>query len=1266
MQTNRPATFFLVALVSVAPVTAAKQRGWIEDSGPTSQHYVQTVWTTENGLPQNSINAIVQTHDGYLWLATQGGLVRFDGITFTVFDSANTPALKSNRISCLYGDRAGNLWIGTQLGGLVRYVQGRFSAYATQDGLPSNEISSLYEDREATLWVGTTRGLAAWREGRFTIYSTREGLPHEHVKAMAEDRAGNLWIGTYDGLARFRQGTFTAYTTADGLPAPRIFAIQPDRDGNLWVGTGSGLVQVKDGAIIGGPLARYNPGLGRVNGLVQDRDGALWIATATGLFRFRSGRLSRYTKQNGLSDDNITAILLDREENLWIGTWVGGLNCWRESHITTIPPGNDDALDAVRPIYQDAEGDLWFGSMQQGLNRLHRGTIITYTARDGLPDAQVSSLVGDREGNFWVGTWGGGLAKLRPWDKGRTGAGRALSVVVYTTATSGLPNDHVNALYVDRQGALWIGMSNGLTRFHNNVWTTFRPSDGLVHPDVRFITEDRQGALWIGTTNGLSRFKDGRFTNYTTGDGLSHNYVREVYEDADGVLWIGTYGGGLNRLHDGRFTQYGKKEGLFDSVVSRILEDDQGNLWMSGNRGIFRANRRELNDFAQGKTRSITCVSYGSADGMKSSECNGGFQPAGWKTQDGRLWFPTFKGVVVVDPRRISTLAPPVAIEKIFSDQNPIDLRRTVKLPPGRGDLEIHYTALSFIVPEKIRFKYKLEGYDREWVEAGARRVAYYTNLPPGDYRFRVIASNRDGVWNEAGATFALSLRPHFYQTFWFYALMALALMGSGWGVNRLRLKRLVRRTRELEAVVVARTAEVVKQKDQLAEANRQLAQANEQLGCANENMLAVLNEFQAAVVTTDAAGRVTFLSQVAEVLFNQSPDHALGRPWTEVLPLPDSDKARLKDLCEMAPERRTKLPVNMQVEGGRRYWMEVEVKDDPRSSDSKIFFFYDVSEIYGLRSLLDERARFHGLIGTSSAMQLVYKQIRDVARMELTVLIEGETGTGKELVARAIHLASHRRDKPFVAINCAGLTESLLTSQLFGHRRGAFTGATADHIGLIEAAHGGTLFLDEIGDIPLSVQTSLLRVLQEKEITRLGESVPRKVDVRILAATNRDLGQAVVEGTFRQDLLYRIRVGRIHLPPLRQRLEDVPLLVAWFLGQFRASTGAPAQDVSREAMDLLMEYPWPGNVRELKNAIEYAAAHCAGSVIQIKDLPPEIVGIPGPLSAGTDERQDERQRILEALTQAEGNRARAARRLGIGRTTLYRRMKALGIDIES
>jgi Response regulator containing CheY-like receiver, AAA-type ATPase, and DNA-binding domains len=369
--------------------------------------------------------------------------------------------------------------------------------------------------------------------------------------------------------------------------------------------------------------------------------------------------------------------------------------------------------------------------------------------------------------------------------------------------------------------------------------------------------------------------------------------------------------------------------------------------------------------------------------------------------------------------------------------------------------------------------------------------------------------------------------------------------------------------------------------------------------------------------------------------------------------------------MLERSPEQRTKLPVHIETIKGRHYWVEIEVQDDPRDSQRKIFFLYDVSEIHDLRRLLKERVQFHDLVGKSKPMQLLYQQIRDLAQVDSTVLIEGETGTGKELVARALHFSSHRRDKPFIAVNCAGLTESLLGSQLFGHKRGAFTGAIADHKGVFEAANGGTLFLDEIGDIPMSVQTSLLRVLQEKEITRLGESEPRKIDVRVLAATQHDLSQGVEKGNFRADLLYRVRVARIQLPLLRGRREDIPMLVGFFLGQARAATGKSVQDVSNEAMDLLLEYPWPGNVRELRNAIEFAVIRCKGSVIQAEDLPPEVVDLSDPQSSYVGTHENEEQRLLDALERAEGNRTIAARLLGIGRTTLYRRLAELGIKSE-
>ena len=445
---------------------------------------------------------------------------------------------------------------------------------------------------------------------------------------------------------------------------------------------------------------------------------------------------------------------------------------------------------------------------------------------------------------------------------------------------------------------------------------------------------------------------------------------------------------------------------------------------------------------------------------------------------------------------------------------------------------------------------------------------------------------------------------------------------------------------------------------NQLKEMFRQVEKSRNDLG-------SILNELRIGTAMTDENGRVVFLSAAAQQLFAK-PEPTDGHALNDLFALDPEDTVQLQALIKKPPAERAKIPVHLDRTDGRRVWLEVDVKDDPRDARGKIFFFYDVTEVHDLRRLLDERAQFHDLLGKSKAMQLVYQQIRDVARVDSTVLIEGETGTGKELVARAIHSSSHRKDKPFVAVNCAGLTESLLSSQLFGHKRGAFTGAIEDHQGLFEAANGGTLLLDEIGDIPMTVQNQLLRVLQEREITRLGESRPRKIDVRVLAATHRNLSEEAAKGTFRSDLFYRIRVARISLPSLRARREDIPLLAASFLAQFSAASGKRVTDVSHDALRLLAGYHWPGNVRELRSAIEFAVIRCRGAVIQPDDLPPEILQpadfesvIPG------DPLVDEKARFLQALERSRGNRALAARLLGISRATLYRRLADLKINSE-
>ncbi len=430
----------------------------------------------------------------------------------------------------------------------------------------------------------------------------------------------------------------------------------------------------------------------------------------------------------------------------------------------------------------------------------------------------------------------------------------------------------------------------------------------------------------------------------------------------------------------------------------------------------------------------------------------------------------------------------------------------------------------------------------------------------------------------------------------------------------------------------------------------------------SHQDLLAILNQLRIGVAVVEADGRLAFLSQRGREMLDRLEEEAVGLHW-ERLPFAAEDRARLSGLMQSPADQREKLSVHVETESQTHVWLEVEVNDDPRDPARKMLLLYDVTELHDLRQELDKKAQFHDLVGKCEPMQTVYQAITDLSGVDATVLVEGETGTGKELVARAIHYASHRKDKPFVAVNCAGLTESLLGSQLFGHKRGAFTGAVEDQAGVFETAVGGTIFLDEIGDITAGVQSSLLRVLQEKEITRLGETTPRKIDVRIVAATHRDLPQMVEAGDFRMDLLYRIRVARIVLPPLRDRRADIPLLVETFLRRFRATSNKDVQRVGEAALGLLLNHAWPGNVRELQSAIEFAVIRCKGSVIEVADLPPELQQAAEPTPVLAAPEMGERDRVLEALRLAAGNRVAAAKILGVSRSTLYRRLAELGIE---
>ncbi len=448
------------------------------------------------------------------------------------------------------------------------------------------------------------------------------------------------------------------------------------------------------------------------------------------------------------------------------------------------------------------------------------------------------------------------------------------------------------------------------------------------------------------------------------------------------------------------------------------------------------------------------------------------------------------------------------------------------------------------------------------------------------------------------------------------------------------------------------------------------------------QDTLSILSRLRMGIILTNEKREVIFANKLIGVLSGLSPEQMIGQSWADLELCSVKENKRIWEMADVAEDKRQKIDMNCTNRNGHHHHVEIDIQDDPRNSQGKILFFYDMTEVHDLRMMLEERWSFEDMVGKSKSMQNVFQQIRDIANLDLTVLIEGETGTGKEMVARAIHHCSDRSNNPFVAFNCAGLADSLLTSQLFGHRRGSFTGAISDHRGLFESANGGTLFLDEIGNIPLHVQTALLRVLQEREILRIGDSQPRGIDVRVLAAANCDLIREVKEGRFRQDLLFRIRVGRIHLPSLRKRRVDIPLLAMHFLGRCRSAMVKDISEISGEAMSKLMKYDWPGNVRELQNTIEFAMVQASQGQIHLADLPPEILQmkhssdktivseksgfenkrrLSNALNQGKESDQEIR-RFTQALEDSGGNRSKTAKILGISRATFYRRLSKMNM----
>jgi signal transduction histidine kinase/ligand-binding sensor domain-containing protein len=797
-----------VALCGVG-IALVAMPAWALDPLTALAQYGFQSWQTDSGLPQNTVHALVQGRDGFLWIATEGGLVRFDGVEFAVLTHANTPGLPGDLIDGLMEDASGTLWISTS-GGLARMRDGRVAAIGgptqvwrtfqdaggkvwalTASGLfrvdgdrmmrvPLNadltENSTMVQGADGVLWLGTQEGLLrAGPDGTFHA----EGASGE-VTALAVDESGRGWAVLLSSVEMCSAGGDCHRVAIPGA-AGSAHALVRGALGRMWVGTDGGLFEVTHEIRQVGPTAR-------VDFLFCDRQGAVWAGTAQGMMRVEQDWDTELMRGGEL----YLAAMEDREGDLWLGTESGGLQVLRDRKFSTLTAADGLTDEYVLALAQAPNGHVAAGTRSGGLNVFRDGQFHPLTTAQGLSSNVVLALAAAPDGDVWVGT-PDGLDLLHEGSVAR----------VFTTA-DGLADDFVRSLYVDRGGALWIGTRHGLSQYESGRFTTWTALDGLGSDLVGAMIEDRDGSLWIGTLGGLTRFRGGKFTNYTTKDGLSSNVVTALHADTDGTLWIGTNDGGLNRMRDGRIASL--RMSSLPERVTGILEDGAGCVWLSSTSGVYRVEREGLDRVTDGRAGpSPEVMRFGVADGMRISEGSSGGHPAALRLADGELWFATLKGIARVDPGHmtVNRVPPMAALERVVVDDVPLARITALKVAPGHSHYEFDYAGLSFVAPQKVEYRYQLEGFDPAWVNAGTRRAAYYTNLPHGRYTFRVLARNNDGVWSDAAATAELTIEPRFYQTLWFEALAALALVGLAWAAWQRRLRGV---ERQYEAVLGERT----------------------------------------------------------------------------------------------------------------------------------------------------------------------------------------------------------------------------------------------------------------------------------------------------------------------------------------------------------------------------------------------------------------------------------------------------------------------------
>jgi len=742
-------------------------------------------WQSQDGLPEETVQAFAQTPDGYLWVGTSGGLLRFDGARFQLFAHENTPAFGENSVFCLLAAHDGRLWIGTDGSGLIEWHNGLFHAYSAEKGQTSNFVRALAEDHNGLLWVATDDGLYWVRNGRLERADKPLNLPVFNVHAVMEDRTGRIWVGGAR-LYSLKDGQAREYSLPDNDSRNKVKSFLQTSDGTIWVGTVGGLYRLLP------ELDRFKPVpgvFGTIRSLRETPSGELWAGSiGEGIFRIRGDRVTRLQAPSPLVSNTVLSIFVDSERNLWIGAQAGMMRLSRTPvRVVDLPSATDSDFGTVA---LDSDGSLWAASNQLVHVQGNHAVPIRFP---GLDQVRVRNVFRSRDGSLWIGTDGSGVYHLSPQ------GGK------HFTTHEGLINNFIRVFLESKDGTLWIGTDNGVSHLDRGGFHNFTAQNGLAYNSIRSLLEDRDGTVWIGTEHGLSRYKSGQFISDSITSALSEEKVWALHQDADGGLWVGTRGHGLYRYRNGQLSHFTTANGLASDSVYCILEDRRRNFWLSGPTGVMLLNRNDLDAQARDKEQLLSLRIFRANEGGKSVQFYGGTQPAGALTSSGEAWFPTSQGLWSISPNELEH--PSISklnIDTVTVDGRPVPLTGKLNLDAGNRRVEIAYQPVSLGSQDELRFRYSLDGYDRSWTYANTlQRLATYTNLPAGQYTFLVEAWETGQPGHAAHTSIAFIKKPYFYRTPWFIGLCVLTLALLAVSAYQVRIKQIHGR---FKAVLAERT----------------------------------------------------------------------------------------------------------------------------------------------------------------------------------------------------------------------------------------------------------------------------------------------------------------------------------------------------------------------------------------------------------------------------------------------------------------------------